>query len=337
MWKPVPGYSQYECSTEGQIRNVKTKRVKTQSTNTNGYKYVSVVSDAGEARVVKVARFVAAAHIGGFDIDDPKQTIDHIDRDKDNNAVSNFGVADMVVQAGNNHANAAAGKRMPVEQRDKASGALVATHVSVSAAARSLDKAPGNIANCCNGKLKSAYGYRWTYVDMGSVEEDPEEQWKEYLDARMSSKGRIARPTASGMRVQNVTDYGTDGRYRIVTIAGRRWSVHRLMAHLFLGMPDDPAHNAIIKDGNTDNLCVANIEFGTKKRMAELAELAEDRGRKRHVRAVTQFSDDGTLVLNKFESVTRAATQSGVDASSISKCAHGVLPHAGSYVWKYTD
>lgn len=282
-WRLVPSYSQYECSTSGQIRNVKTKRDKTQSTDDHGYKVVGVVSDSGEAKVVKVARFVAAAHIVGFDFGDPKQTIDHIDRAKDNNDVSNLRVADMHLQASNkDHSNAAAGKRMPVEQRDKVSGNVVATHVSVNAAARSLGKAPGSIGNCCNGKLKSSYGFRWNYVDMGSAEVDPEEEWRDFLDTRISSKGRTERPTASGMRVQNVTDYGKDGRYRIITIAGRRWRVHRLMAHLFLGMPDDPAYTARIKDGNVDNLCVTNIEVTgvcLKKRAAEMKK--EDGGRAR--------------------------------------------------------
>ena len=55
------------------------------------------------------------------------------------------------------------------------------------------------------------------------------------------------------------------------------------------------------------------------------------------MRSISQYTHDGTMLLNKYESVTRAATLTKVDASSISKCAHGVLPHAGMYVWKYTD
>ena len=163
---------------------------------------------------------------------------------------------------------------------------------------------------------------------------DPDEEWKDFLDTAISSKGKIRRPTASGTRIYDVDDYGLDGRYRIVTIDGRRWPVHRLMAHVFLAMPDDPAYIAIIKDGNPDNLCTSNIEVGTKKRVAELA---EDRGRKRHMRAVEQISHDGTLVLNKYESVTRAASATNIDASSICKSAAGVLPHAGHFVWKYVD
>jgi hypothetical protein len=157
-------------------------------------------------------------------------------------------------------------KCIPVEQKDKASGELIATHESVNAAARSLGKAASSIGNCCNGKLKSAYGYRWSYAAQAAETEDPDEEWIDFNGTSVSSRGRIRRPTATGTRVQDVSDYSLDGQTRIITIAGRKWQVYRLMAHLFHSMPDDASHVARLKDGNHDNLHVANVEVGTKRR-----------------------------------------------------------------------
>lgn len=335
MWKPVPEFPLYECSADGSIRNIKTGLVKLQSTDDKGYRVVDLAAPDGTHKVVKVHRLIAMAHLPDYD---RAKTVDHINRCKDDNRADNLRIVDMSVQNFNRDMeNFGKGKSMAIYQLDKVTGEIVDVHDSCHKAAADIGKpgGGGNINRVCNGQLKAAYGYRWSFVPTEKAEMEGEE-WKAFEDVLVSTHGRI-RSTAATVTVTNdVTDYGKDGRYRIKTIKGRKWGVHRLMAHLFLDMPDDGTHDVILKDGNPDNLHVSNLEVCVKdcaKKRA--AQLAGERGRKRFKRAVEQWTRDGTHV-DTYESAAAASQRLGIDSSTIGKSARGVLPHAGGFVWKYT-
>lgn len=58
-----------------------------------------------------------------------------------------------------------------VEQYDANTGALIKRHESVYAAANAHDASPGAratlmtaIVNCCKGRQKTAYGFKWKYA-----------------------------------------------------------------------------------------------------------------------------------------------------------------------------
>ena len=51
---------------------------------------------------------------------------------------------------------------------------------------------------------------------------------------------------------------------------------------------------------------------------------------------VVQLDDDGN-VIGEYISLNEAAEKLNIDASSISKCLHGVIKKAGGYRWKYKD
>lgn len=56
-------------------------------------------------------------------------------------------------------------KNRPVLMYDKEGNFIKRFH-SARESARCLGKGSGNIINCCNNKLKSAYGYKWIYEDL---------------------------------------------------------------------------------------------------------------------------------------------------------------------------
>ena len=43
-------------------------------------------------------------------------------------------------------------------------GILIKEYPSTKQVERELGFSQGNIVNCCNGKLKQAYGYKWKYA-----------------------------------------------------------------------------------------------------------------------------------------------------------------------------
>ena len=61
---------------------------------------------------------------------------------------------------------AAAEKAIPVAQYDKVSGELIAVWSSAYEIERQLGFAHQHINKCCNGRYKSAYGYRWGYYPL---------------------------------------------------------------------------------------------------------------------------------------------------------------------------
>lgn len=63
VWRSIPGYDEYEASSEGRVRNVTTGRVLRPGDNGHGYRIVGVGRGAAR-RMRYVHRLVAAAFIG---------------------------------------------------------------------------------------------------------------------------------------------------------------------------------------------------------------------------------------------------------------------------------
>lgn len=57
-------------------------------------------------------------------------------------------------------------KRRKITAQYTLDGVLINTFSSLSEAAKSINRAPGAISSAANGKIKSAYGYKWEYIDI---------------------------------------------------------------------------------------------------------------------------------------------------------------------------
>lgn len=109
VWKPISDYPNYEVSSFGDIRSI-TRNVKTRGNgvrtikskillqDTTGRYHMVTLYKNGVAKNVSVHRQVAIAFI---DNPDNKETVDHIDRNKDNNRVSNLRWANKLEQERN--------------------------------------------------------------------------------------------------------------------------------------------------------------------------------------------------------------------------------------------
>ena len=215
-----------------------------------------------------------------------------------------------------------------VEKRDPATGAVLGTFESIKAAADDVDGKSPNIHKVCAGKARTAYGFAWAYAPSATVADTLEgEEWKPFGHVRVSSFGRVERQTPNGLVVVEPANLARSGLYRVLMIDGKSWPIQRLVMHLFGGGVADN-EKIKFKNGNKDDPRLSNLERATNKREAP----PSTHGAKR---PVVQLSHDGTLVLNKFESVSAAARATNTDTSSIVKCARGIIPHAGKCVWKY--
>lgn len=170
MWKDITGYEGlYQVSDKGEIRRFYkgggTKEVK----NRDGLYYTVSLSMKCEKRTYAVHRLVAEMFI-------PRPVwcteVNHKDGNKHNNCVENL---EWVTQQENQqHAIDVLGKRpfgkapRPVKATNKKTGE-VKEYPSISAAAKDFGKplVQGRVAitSVCIGTRKSAYGYRWEYIN----------------------------------------------------------------------------------------------------------------------------------------------------------------------------
>jgi hypothetical protein len=86
-WVIVPGYSRYEISKFGRVRNLTSKEVMSMKLDKNRYYRVGLVNDKNEKKNPYIHRLIALAFIPN---PEEKETIDHIDRNRANNKLDNL-------------------------------------------------------------------------------------------------------------------------------------------------------------------------------------------------------------------------------------------------------
>lgn len=170
-WRDIKNYEGYQVSNLGRVRSLNynhtgeihiIKPFKIEYLGLNLWKNK-------KRKYYLVHRLVAEAFIPN---PDNLPCVNHIDECKTNNRVenlewcsykynSNYGTAIQRTREKNiNHLNYS----KPVFQYTL-DGELIAEYPSASEAARQINKAKTHISDCCLGKLKSAYGYKWQYKE----------------------------------------------------------------------------------------------------------------------------------------------------------------------------
>lgn len=143
-------------------------------------------------------------------------------------------------------------------------------------------------------------------------------------------------------------------QYRYVALVNgsrreiKHYYIHKLVAEAFIENPRGLTEVNHI-DGNALNNCAENLEWCTHKenmlnamvRGALSAGQAKNKGKlNKHSKAVLQFTRDGKLV-KEWESVNQVMRETGIPASSISKCCNPEkYPYEKTvygYIWRYKN
>ena len=179
VWRPVSGFEGcYEVSSEGAIRSIdRTVECRTRSgaliqrrtrgrllkswADCNGYRAVYLCAH-GQRRAINVHRIVATEFCA---LREGCNDVNHKDGVKDRNAAANL---EWVTRKENmTHALeiGLSDKRKPIMATSVETG-VSEIFQSAADAARALGdiKRNGNISSAATGKLKQAYGFRWSYV-----------------------------------------------------------------------------------------------------------------------------------------------------------------------------
>ena len=165
IWKAIAGYEGiYEVSDLGRVKSLKygKERILKPGGDPHGYLRVSLCKD-GQKKPSLVHRLVSEAFIPN---PNNLETVNHKDEVKTNNTVSNL----EWMSIGDNNNYGTHNKRVSeahskkVQMLDKSTGELLATFPSTIEAERVTGINHSHISKCCNGKLKSAGGYIWRYI-----------------------------------------------------------------------------------------------------------------------------------------------------------------------------
>lgn len=161
-WKPIDGFTNYEVSDLGRVRNSNTGRIKKNFLNINGYYYAQLFHD-GRVHPTLVHRLVAKAFVPNPGC---LPEVNHLDEDKTNNAAENLEWC----SRGYNmqySGKLRVGVKKPnqIAVRSIAPNGTVTAYRSLSHAARSLGISPGPIWQVINGNRRTAGGLKWEVAE----------------------------------------------------------------------------------------------------------------------------------------------------------------------------
>lgn len=165
-WKKIIDFDDYEISSYGRIRNIKTGNIKKVSTGRRGYPVVSLRKNK-KTHLKTIHRLIAIAFIPN---EGKKNQINHIDGNKGNFNIDNLEwctAKENLEHARRTGLHKSDGDKAVVQLKDKK---IIAEYRSASEASRKTGISRGNICSVCNNRVRkdgvhilSAGGYKWVW------------------------------------------------------------------------------------------------------------------------------------------------------------------------------
>lgn len=158
-WKEVKGFSDYEVSADGAVRNKATKQEIAQHLLRNGYLILKLYRDH-KPYTRTVHRLVAAAFLGESDLE-----VNHKDGNKTNNRVSNLEYLSKSENIKHAYANGIIKPHTPNGTESKQVRCLTngKVYASIHDASKALGIDRHEIRRACNGQRKSAKGLQFVW------------------------------------------------------------------------------------------------------------------------------------------------------------------------------
>ena len=167
IWKDIPGYEGlYQASNCGNIRSLNWRKMNIVRNlylkpHNKGYLQVELAKN-GEKKMITVHRLVALTFIPN---PDNLPTINHKDENKRNNDEANlewctFSYNTAYSKNKNPHKH-----KQKIEQIDLLSGDVIKVWNDLVAIKYEMNYNTWSISECCNGKRKTAYGFKWRFAN----------------------------------------------------------------------------------------------------------------------------------------------------------------------------
>lgn len=271
IWKDIRDCTPYQISNLGRVLNSKTKKFLSPSMRNNLYVEVTFYINK-KSKIKKLHRLIAEAFIPN---PENKPTVNHIDKNPQNNNILNLEWSTMTEQ------NTAANKNIQyyknnancreIYQIDSKTNEIVQTFKGFSTLAKwllennlttlKLRSIIRQITTACKNKNQSCFGFFWEYADLA---DEDNELWMEIpveviskTKYFISNKGRLKLPSN-----QIKSNYRSSSGYKRLRIGETKYLLHRLVALTFLPNPENREF-VNHKDGNKLNNCLENLEWAT--------------------------------------------------------------------------
>jgi hypothetical protein len=345
-WRVIKDFPNYNVSNFGNVMNNKRKRLmKLNIKGEGGYYHISLKNN-NCSKSLKVHRLVALAFIEN---PENKKTVNHKNKNKLDNTVSNLEWATMEEQAKHKSIGLIykSNKNKHINRLDKITGEILQNYNSIEDAGIwafenkltcNSHNGRNAIGNCINGLSKSAYGFRWEYID-NSLDD---EEWREINKNKLfkieiitdkkyyvSNLGRFKNSCGTIMNNYKVNENG----YIRVYIYNKTFALHRLVALTFLENPENKK-TVNHKDGNKLNNSIDNLEFATVKEQ-QIHKFEIGLGNN-FTRKIKQYDLEGKFI-QEFNSIVDASKKMGVNKSNIRGVLIGYRKSAGGFIWKYSE
>ena len=154
----IDGFDNYEVSNLGKVRNMKTGKILKPQPDKDGYLRLGLYENNKKKKLF-LHRIIATTFI---DNPEGKPCVNHIDENKLNNDLSNLEwctVRENIIH-GTRTKRVAEKLSQKVIQLDLNDN-ILNVFKSMRQAERETGIPNGSISSCCNGKLKSAGGFKW--------------------------------------------------------------------------------------------------------------------------------------------------------------------------------
>lgn len=171
IWKDIKDFNNYEINNYGVIRIKKNKKILKYYEDKDKY-YTINLWGHGKSKHFRVSRLVAQTFIPN---PNNLPVVNHKDENKQNNCVENLEWCTVAY----NNAYGTKGQRSGKKQKNKLrytkankkvaqfdlKGDFIEKYKSIMTVAKKLNKDGTHIVDVCKGRRKTAYGYKWRYID----------------------------------------------------------------------------------------------------------------------------------------------------------------------------
>ena len=330
IWKKIPNFNKYEASNCGKIRNFKTKRLINGSLDGDEYLVSSLSNNEGKFINVKFHRIIAQTFIEN---PDNKLTVNHIDKNKQNNHISNLEWSGTDEQTKHKY------NIYPLPPTTKIEKKISMYNNEIETIFNSLKDCCKyiNENNLCDKneryihnqifnaiqKNNQIFNYYWKYHN----DNINNEIWKKWNEIEISNFGRV-KDKFGYIKMYTLNNIN---KYITLQFNHKIYRFHRLVAELFIDNPDNkPIVNHI--DGNKHNNASINLEWVSS---SENQLHAYKSGLQPIKNKIKQIDINTNSIIKIWNSMNEIYNELNLSKSGISCCLSGKYKTSQGYKWIY--